>query len=219
MSLVKPTVYDGSLQRQVQSGDVVGAAEVIQLVGNSLALTVTGAMLAAGIISGNPTAAAAYTLDTAANILAALTSGPGNYPIQNGTSFRLRHINTTAFAVTYAATANTGMTLANGVVNASSVKDFLVTITNGQPAVTFAGTTVNGSAVVSNVPTASLAAMTVGQVVTNAVAGLQGTTVIGINLAGNSVTFSGNANATNATAVAVTVSPTMTFAGLGQMLL
>lgn len=219
MSLVKPTIYDGSFQRQAQQGDVVGAAESITLLGNSLALTVLGSMLAAGIISGNPTAAAAYTLDSAANILAALTSGPGNYPLQNGTTFRVRHLNTTAFVVTYAATANTGVTLANGVVNASSVKDFLITVVNGQPPVIASALTTNASAIVSGVAQATLAAMTVGMVITNAVAGLQGATVIAINLGAGTFTASANANATNATAVAVNLSPVITVTGIGQGLL
>lgn len=219
MSLVKPTVYDGSLQRQTQQGDVVGAAEVINSIGTGTAVTITGAILASGLISGAPTAAAAYTLDSAANILAALTSGPGNFPVQNGTTFRVRHLNTTAFAVTWAATANTGVTVANGTTNASSVKDFLLTVVNGQPPVIASGTTVNGSAVVSAVPAATLAAMTVGQVITNAVAGLQGATVTSINLAAGTFTASANANATNTTAVAINVSPVITFTGIGQGLL
>lgn len=219
MSLLKPTVFDGSLARQVAQGDLVGAAEIITLAGNGLAVTLTGALMAAGILSSNPTAAAAYTLDTAANILAALTSGPGNFPVQNGTSFRLRHIVTTAFVVTYGVTANTGVTLANGVINASSVKDFLINIINGTPPQTIQALTTNASAILTAIPAVILATLTVGMVVTNAVAGLQGDTIIGINLAAGTVTLSGNANATNATAVAVSFSPVITVTGIGQGLL
>jgi len=219
MSLVRDAIYDGSLMRTVMPGDVVSAAEGIQTLGTSTALTVTGAMLAAGIISGAPSGAATYTLDTAANILAALSPGVGQTAIANGTTFRLRHINTTANAVTWAVTANTGMSIATGTTNASSVKDFLVTIVNGTPPVQASGTTVNGSAVVSNVPLANLQAMSVGQVITNAVAGLQGATVISINIAAGTFTASANANATNSTSVAISLSPVISVQGIGQGLL
>lgn len=219
MSLLKPTVFDGSLARQVQQGDVVGGAEVITLAGNGTVVTLTGLLLATGIVSSNPTAGAAYTLDTAANILASLTSGPGNFPVQNGITFRYRHIVTTAFAVTYGVTANTGISVTNGVINASSVKDFLLTVVNGTPPQTIQALTTNASAILTSIPAAILSTLTVGMVVLNAVAGLQGDTIIGINLAAGTVTLSGNANATNTTAVAVSFSPVLTVTGIGQGLL
>lgn len=219
MSLLKPTVYDGSLQRQVQQGDIVGAAEVVTLAGNGTAVTVTGALLASGIISSNETANATYTLDTAANILAALTSGPGNFPVQSGTTFRLRHVNTTAFTATYAVTANTGISVTLPVVNASSVKDFLVTVVNGQPPQTVQALTTNASAILTAIPASVLALLTVGMIVTNAIAGLQGATIIAINQGAGTITMSAAANATNTTAVGISFSPVITVAGIGQGLL
>lgn len=219
MSMVKPTVYDGPIQRQVQLGDTVCAAEVIPAASSSTALTVTGQMLSQPFIQSNEGGAAAYTLDTAANIIIALGLGLGLLSIQNGTTWRLRHINTTAFVVTYGVTANTGMTIANGVVNASSVKDFLVTVTNGSPVQTFSATTVNASPTISGLTPAQCALLSPGMVVTSVSAGQQGTTILSVNISAGTVTLSGNANATNTVPIAYTFSPTITVTGIGQGLL
>lgn len=219
MSLVKPTVYDGAVQRQVQQGDTVAASEMLPATLTANAVTVTGQQLSANLIQSTETANATYTLDSAANIIAALTPGPGLVGIQPGTTFRLRHVNNAAFTVTYASTANTGTSVALPTVNASSVKDFLLTVVNGTPPAVIAATTVNASAVISGIPTTQIAGITVGMIVTNAVAGLQGDTVIGVNIAAGTVTLSGNANATNAVAVAINFSPVVSLQGIGQMLL
>lgn len=219
MSLIKSLIVDGNFNRQIQPGDTLAAAEQFPATLVANAVTVLAAMLLGGFIQSTETANATYTLDTAANIISALTAGPGLTGIQPGTTWRLRHVNNAAFTVTYAVTANTGMSVALPTVNASSVKDFLLTVINGTPPVTTAGTTVNTSAIVSGIPTAALANVTVGMIVTNAVAGLQGTTVIGVNAAAGTITFSGNANATNAVAVAISLSPVISVQGIGQGLL
>lgn len=221
MSLIKSIGFDGLgiNPRQVQLGDVLCAAEQLPATSASAAVTVTGQLLANTLIQSNEGAPAAYTVDTAANIILALQNIANIANIQNGTSWRLRHLNTTAFAVTYAATANTGVTVTLGVVNASSVKDFLVTIVNATPAQTFACTTVNANAVLSGLTQSQCAQLSPGMVVTNAVAGLQGTTILAVNATAGTVTMSGNANATNAVAVAVSFSPVVTLQGLGQGLL
>lgn len=219
MSLIKSLIVDGNFNRQIQPGDTLAAAEQFPATSASNALTVTGAMLLGGFIQSTETANATYTLDTAANILAALTAGPGLTGIQPGTTWRLRHVNNAAFTVTYAVTANTGMSVALPIVNASSVKDFLLTIVNGSAPVVAAVTTVNTSPTVSGIPAFQLSTITVGMIVTNAVAGLQGTSVIGVNLAAGTVTLSGNANATNATVVAINFSPVISVQGIGQGLL
>lgn len=219
MSMVKPTVYDGPMQRQVQQGDTVCAAEVIPATSASAALTVTGQMLSQPFIQSSEGAPAAYTVDTAANIILALGLGLGLLSIQNGTTWRLRHINTTAFAVTYAATANTGVTVTSGVVNASSVKDFLVTVVNGSAVQTYAATTTNASPTIGGMTAAQLALLSPGMIVTSASAGQQGTTILSINMPAGTVTLSGNANATNAVPIAYTFSPVVTVQGIGQGLL
>lgn len=225
MSLIKTMGYDGYgvNPRQVQIGDVVAGAEQIPATSTSTALIVTGQMLFNSFINASPAGAAAYTVDTAANIIIALQANLGLsllQNIQNGTTWRLRHITTTAQVVTYAATANTGVTVTQGVVNASSVKDFLLTILNGTPAQTFACTTTNASAVVGGLSQSQCAQLSPGMIVTNAVANLQGTTILAVNTTNGTVTMSGNANATNAApGVAVSFSPVVTVAGIGQGLL
>lgn len=220
MSALKPIVYDGGIMRQVAQGDVVAGAEQIPATLAGGAITATGPMLTAGFIQLTSVGATAVTVDTAANIIAAISGGLNTSGVQNGTTFRNRVIQNAAFAATFAPTANTGVTVTNGVVNASSVKDFLVTVVNGSPARNTMNTlaTTNASAVVTGFTAADVAAITPGMVVTNAVAGLQGATVLGVNMTNNSVTLSANANATLA-GQALSFSPVVTVAGIGQALL
>lgn len=221
MSLIKHMGFDGFgiNPRQIQLGDVMCSAEQLPTTIAPNAVTVTGQLLANSLIQSTETANATYTLDTAANIILALQSIVNVANIQNGTTWRIRHVNNAAFTVTYASTANTGTSVASAVINASSVKDFLVTVTNGTPAQTFAGTTVNASAVVGGFTQSQCAQLSPGMIVTNAVAGLQGTTILAVNVTAGTVTMSGNANATNAVAVAIAFSPVVALQGLGQGLL
>lgn len=219
MSLMKSVGYDGALLRQVQSGDVVAASEVIPATISSTTPTVTGQMLFSGIVLKSNGSAGTDTIDSAANIVAAVVAGIGGTGIQPGTTTRLKYIQSTAFASTLTATANTGITVTNGVVNASSVKEFLVTVVNGTPAKGLFAQTTNSSAVLSGISQSDLQALTPGMVVTNAVAGLQGTTILSINIAAGTVTMSGNANATNTTPVSVSFSPVISIYGIGQGLL
>lgn len=215
MSAVKPIVYDSGMQRQVLRGDTLALTEVVPATVATNAITITGAQLAGGFINRSPSAAATDTIDSAANIIAALNGGIGGMPVQNGTSFRVRWLVTTAFATTVQATANTGVTVSLGAIAASSWKDFLVTVTNGTPQQTFAVNTTNANAVLTGLTLAQTSLLSVGMVVTNAVNGLQGATIISVQ-PGVGVTMSGNANATSTFPVAVTFSPTVTVQGIGQ---
>lgn len=220
MSILKSLVSDGGLVRQIQQGDVLAAAEVIPATIATTTSTITGAQLASGIIQRTPVANATDTIDTAANIIAAISSSSGNTPLQSGTTFRFSIINRGAtFTDTVTVTANTGVTVTDGTINAVSVKDFLVTVVNGTPAQSLQGTTVNGSAVISGFTQAQLSLLTVGMVVTNAVANFQGQTIISININAGTVTMSANGNATNVNPVTVSFSPVVTIAGLGQKLI
>lgn len=213
--LLKPVVYDGSLQRQLSPGDIVAGGEQIVASSTSTAITVTAALMAQGIFLRNPSGAATDTIDTAANIIAGLASGLGSNGIQNGTTFRLRWINTNGTnAVTVAATANTGVTVNRGTVALSTAKEFLVTVNNGTPAQTFQANTTNASAVVSGLSATQLALLSPGMVVTNAVNGLQGTTILAVNMTAGTVTMSGNANATSSSPVTISFSPVITLDGL-----
>ena len=213
--LLKPVVYDGSLQRQLSPGDIVAGGEQIVASSTSTAITVTAALMAQGIFLRNPSGAATDTIDTAANIIAGLASGLGSNGIQSGTTFRLRWINTNGTnAVTVAATANTGVTVNRGTVALSTAKEFLVTVNNGTPAQTFQANTTSGSAVVSGLTASQLALLSPGMVVTNAVNGLQGTTILAVNMTAGTVTLSGNANATSSSPVTISFSPVITLDGL-----
>lgn len=213
MPLVKPTVFDGSIQRQMFPGDTMAQGEIMPATIVTTAITITGQQLGQGIILRNPAAGATDTIDSAANVVAALSAGLGITSIPNGTTWHCRWIGTTAQTITVAATANTGVTVNRGAIAASSGKDFLVTVVNGTPVQTLAGTTVNASAVVSGFTATQLASLSIGMIVTNAVAGLQGTTIISLNFQAGTVTMSGNANATNTTPVAITFSPVITLDG------
>lgn len=216
MSILRPVVYDGFAQRALAQGDVVGGGESIPATVVTTAITVTGAQLAAGNILRNPAAGATDTLDSAANIIAAISAGLGTTGLPNGLTWRVRWIVTTAQTTTVQATANTGVTVTRGSIAASSAKEFLFTIVNGTPAQTFQATTVNGSAVVSGLTSAQCALLSIGMIVTNAVANLQGQTIIAINGTSGTVTLSGNANATNSTPVTVAFSPVVLLEGLQQ---
>ena len=226
--LVRSAVYDSqSLQRFQTPGDIVCTNEAVPTANAGTAVTLTAPLLAAGLYLSSAGSAPTLTLDSAANIIAGLVpfyaynqnaSVPGGTSvygaIQNGTSFRYRIIMSTAFAATVAATANTGVTVNRGTVAASTSRDFLITINNGTPVQTFLATTTNASAVVGGLTQAQLSQLSVGMIVTNAVANLQGQTITLINQNAGTVTLSGNANATNTTPVAITFSPVVTVDGL-----
>lgn len=215
MSLVYRQVVDPSGGvRTALPGDLVVTYETVPAAQTGTTLTVTGALLANGIILAAPTAAATYTLDSAANIVAALSpffnynqnaqvpAGTLVYAsIPPNTSFRVTIVVSTAFAVTINSTANTGVTVNRGSIAASSSKDCLVTIRNGTPAQSFSATTANGSAVVSGFTSEQLSKLSIGMIVTNAVANLQGQTIISINQNAGTVTMSGNANAAGVSSI------------------
>lgn len=217
MPIVKPTVLDGgNLERQVAVGDILAGTELVPATIATTNITVTGAILAQSLVLRSAGGASVETIDTAANIVAALTAGLGLTGIENGTSWRVRWVVSTAFAHTLTATANTGITVTNGIVNASSCKDFLVQVLNGTPARTVTCSTTNGSAVVTGLTDTDIRNLSVGMTVTNVVAGMQGFTIIGINAAAKTVTMSGNATSTGQ--VSVSFSPRITITGIGNML-
>lgn len=215
MSMLKPVVYDNALQRQLTVGDTLSAAEVIPATIATNAITITGAQLMGGFINRSPGAAATDTIDSAANILLAISGGIGGQPVQNGITCRVRWLVTTAFATTVQSSANTGVTVSGGAIAASSWKDFLVTVTNGTPPQVLGGNTTNASAVITGMTSVQTALLSVGMIVTNAVNGLQGTTIISVQ-PGVGVTMSGNANATTTFPVAINFSPTVRVDGIGQ---
>lgn len=216
--LLKPVVYDGQFQRKLNQGDTLAGAEVYPATIATTDITVTGKQMATGFIARSPTATATSTIESAANIIAGLSSGTGNVGVAPGTTFRCKWQVTTAYTDTITVTANTGITATLPTVNASSVKEFLVTIVNGTPARTYTGNTTNASAVVTGMSLEETSNLSPGMVVTNAVNGLQATTILSVQ-PGVGVTMSGNANATSTSEVAISFSPVVTLQGIGQGLI
>lgn len=224
MAFVRPAIYDNAVVRQPQQGDLIANSEaILPVTSTAVAFQLTGSALASGIISrSGPAAAYADIFPTPVDLLSALLNnvyvgGGAVSPIgiQQFLSFRLRFINSVAFANTL--TAPTGVTL-GGVtaISASSVKDYLVTITNGAPQVIYSGNVTSGSAVLSNFFQTAMTNITIGALVSGT--GIPaGATVIGIGN-NNSITLSANATATTVN-TALTFSPTYRVDSIGQGLL
>lgn len=215
MALQLPITYDGRLQRLLAPGDIFATFEPIPGATDTTntTLAVTAAMLLAGIYVRNPAGVSIDTYPTADALITALQSNLGMQNIPAGISFRWRVVNLSANLITGAVTANTGVTMTRGNIAASTTKEFQICITNGTPTVTAVNlSTTNGSAVVTGFTNAQIQALSVGQQMITNTANLQGQTIIGINAANNTVTMSGNANATQAQSM--TFSPTYTITGL-----
>lgn len=210
--VARNTVYDNGLERKQSIGDLVAAGEFAGNLTTVGAGALTAPLLANTLINRTgPTGAYADTVATADAIVAA-ASGSG--PVNQGDTWRIRYINNVAFAATI--TGVTGVTVTNPTVNASSVKDFLLTIVNPTPASIAVGSTINASAVITGLTLAQTSAVSVGQLITGA--GIPAAaTVIAVN-PGIGVTISANATAT-ASLVALTFSPVVSILGIGQMLL
>lgn len=223
MSVAKSVIWDGGQQRAVQQGDVVAAAEAIIANVTVGASTLTAAMLLAGILNRSGSVAGYIdTTDSSANIIAGMV-GPYGYntspqtgissgnAVQQGTTVRLRILNTVAFIETMA--AGTGVTLAGITANAAtSWRDYLIIVTNGTPQQVFAANQVNASAVITGLNQFQTSQLSVGMLVsgTNIPAA---TTILSIQ-PGIGVTLSAAATATLALN-ALTFNPTVTIQGLG----
>ncbi len=215
MTLARMQLSDGGINRAIQSGDNIVTGEVFPAAITTAAITISGSQLAGGWVNRTGLGGAGTdTIDSAANIIAAISQGLGLTGLQDGMAFHCTWYNPSANVVTVQATANTGVTVAAGTVNAASVKTFLVTIVDGTPARTFNGIATNASPIITGVSAADVAALGIGQIITNAVVGLQGQTIIGLDISKGTVTLSGNANASQA--VSVTASPVVTLQGIGQ---
>lgn len=211
--LFSPIALDSGQARDLNPGDlyVEGMNASVATDTTNTNLTITAAMLLAGLLVRNPAGVSNENYDTAANIVAAMGSGVAIAP---GTQFKYRVVNLSANLLTGVFAANTGLVGVRGNVLASTTKDFMCTITNGTPAVGCVGTTVNASPVIT-VGVAVAATITPGMIVTNAAAGTQGFLVLGVNIAAGTVTLNGNATSTNtAPGITFQFSPVVTITGL-----
>ena len=211
MSLVRPDVYDNGQQRVTQPGDLIAANETITTLATVGTAAITGAQLATGILMRSGSVAGyADTLPTADDLVGALlnqfyvgTAGPqSGVGLQQNLAFRLRIINTVAFANTIAVPDTSVILGANSAIAASAWEDYLVTILNGSlPKVVQCNTT-NANAVVTGMPDTS--AITAGMLVTGT--GISASTTVLSVQPGVGVTLSANATATNSN-VALTFRP------------
>lgn len=210
--VARNTIYDNGLERKQGIGDLVAAGEILTTLTTIGAGALLAPILANTIISRTgPTAAYADTVDTAQAIVTQISgSGPANV----GDTYRFRYINNVAFAATI--TGVTGVTVTNGIVNASSVKDFLLTVTNPTPSTVVVASITNASTAVTGMTLAQTSLISVGQLVSGT--GIAGSTTVVAVIPGVGVTLSANATATNALAT-LTFNPTITILGIGQGLL
>jgi hypothetical protein len=226
MSAVNAAVYDNGIIRHPQPGDIYLNDEAITTLTNASAQVLTGAQLATGILlRAGPTAGYGDTFPDANSLVASLISNMyvgsaanlfNLVGVQPGSAFRFRYINSVAFANT--PVAGVGVTLgANSAVAASSVKEYLITITNGTPASIRVGNTTNASAVLSGFAPDALAGVTPGMLVTGTNIPAS-TTIIGVNQAANTITLSANVTATG-TSISLAFNPTYRVDSLGQMTL
>lgn len=217
MSAVKAVIYDGGLQRTIETGDILATSEPVIPATDTTNTTLSytaGNLLNSSVYVRNPAGVSTDTFPTADALVTALANINGIVGIPRLFSFRWRVINLSANLLTGAVTANTGVTMVRGNVLASTTKDFLIQITNGTPLQICTNiSSTNANAVLTGFTDAQIKALSIGQVVTNVVAGQQGNTIIGINAANNSVTMSGNSN-TTASGLSFTFSPTYTITGL-----
>lgn len=211
--LLKPMVADANQIRKLGAGDVLALSESVSNLTTVGAGTLTGALLAAGLIKRSGSVAAfTDTTDTAANIIAALNTGTGTTGVDVGTSWRVKYLNTVAYPCTLA--AGTGVTLSgNTAIPGLSHREFLVTVTNGTPTSTVIGNTTSSSKVVTGLTQAQTNALSVGQAVTGT--NIAASSVIASIQSGTGFTMNNNATGTG-TAIALTCAPTVTITSLNQ---
>lgn len=213
MPFPKNLVADNGMQRPIAQGDVVPCMDRLPTVNTTVT---TYAVPIAEFLTTIRNRSAATVCNDVLPDAAALISNTG--PLQNGMSWRQKVRNAGAAAITHTVTANTGVTVTEGVVNATSVKELLVTITNGTPQATIVNvSSTNANADITGLSQAQTDLLSVGMVQVSAVSGQQGNTIIGIT-PGSKITMSGNSNAT-ASGLTFVFYPTYKVEGLGQGLL
>lgn len=236
--LMRPLSYsDMNVMRNFSLGDVMDTQEQFTALATAGAGSVTAAMIAGGSLKRTgPGAGFVDTFDTPNNILAALSGNGaqvstsqvpafnpsfqavtfGNLFVQPGqpmpgASFRWLYLNTVAFAMTAAATANSGLTLSTNVsVAASLVRMYLWQIVNGTPQSLANGNLTNASGVITGMTLAQTNLITPGMSVFGTSVGASAV-VLSVQ-PGVGVTVSVNSTATVLSAL--TFTPSMTLTGL-----
>lgn len=225
--LARATVYGGGVtERQAGPGDILGAGETIAALATDANSTLTGAMIAAGIINRTGmTLGRTDTTDTAENVLRALAGNDYDANVLAGTTFRFSYRQSAAVATTWAHGRGWIAGIGTLDVTASRIKDFMVEILNATREVALTGATTNASAVVTLAVPQALGIITPGMLVSAAAGITAGTRVAGLIIGDSTnrnstdkivgVTLDQNATATDA-AKALTFSPCLRINGLGE---
>lgn len=221
----------GLAHEEISGGDTLLVGDTVTAVAGVPGQVIPATALIAGYaFRSGPTAAYTDTLDTAANILTALSGNlPGNAGIV-GNSFKARIINSVAFIQTV--TLGAGMIAGLGTiatVAVSSFRDFLFTFVNEQlPVSLVCATNTGNNLVVFQLP-ANLAALPMGPN-PGSVNIMPGASVTGVGIPAGTVvlglvqgqggllgvTLSQNATVTNTLGVQLTFGPTLKVDGLGS---
>lgn len=213
--LVKPNVNDGGVVRRLGPGDVLAGSELMGTLTTVGAGTITGALFNNSLIKRTgATAAFTDTTDTAANIIAAVAQGIGASNVQNGTSWRLRYLNTLGFTCTIAAGTNVSL-VGQCNVHPLSTKEFLVTVLNGTATQVFTGTTVNASKVITGMTAAQTALLTTGMAISGT--GIPASTLIASIQPGIGVTTDTNSTA-DGSLISLTFAPRVSITSIFQEL-
>lgn len=244
--LVSPTYKLGGIEIPMYPGDLLNLNEVVQTIALDAAYTYLGPDLTAGDVYRTLMSVGRIDVfPTAQQIIDALRSNinsvtppnnelygiqpsrsvnlawPNNLlPFNPGSTFRRRITATTAFALTMAVQANTGVSLSAApydqtIIAASSWRDFLIQINNSSPSVIISVNQVNAALLVT-VPSGYLDlinGITPGMSVFGANIAA-GTTVRSVNRDTGIITLSAAVTAT-LNNNAVTFTPTVTIYGLG----
>lgn len=231
----RPLCKDGGQTREVMPGDILAGGEKFATLATNGSGTITGALIAAGIIN-RTTVGAGYTdtPDTASNIIAALAGnqgtvtqsygGPTTVTVLQGqpncvpgSTMRLIFRNTVAQAMTFG-TGVEGITYGSNVdVAASLVREYLITILNSTPRVSLQCTNTNASKTITLSTPQPMGTITPGMWIsgTNITSG---TLVLGVTLNGSglisAVTTDTDSTGANATSVAMVFSPNVRIEGL-----
>jgi hypothetical protein len=225
MSLATPIFYDNGQQRQMSPGDTPCLNERVDTSNTTAGASTWTANQALAAILWRTGPGAGYnetTPDSATwinamlqnQLVAAGATTPGG--VQTGVSYRMRFVNTVAFAATIVAGTNVSLVAGpdgTSTVAASKARDFLVTVLNGTPQQVYAATTTNASAVITGLSAAQTQNLSPGMAVSGTgIAG--GSTILSVQ-PGVGVTLSANATATGSL-VALTFSPRVEFRAIGN---
>lgn len=213
--------------RAIGPGDILASGEAVAALAADANSTLTGAMIASGVINRTGmTAGRTDTTDTAENVLVALGGNDYDRNALAGMSFRFEYRQSVAFATTWAHGRGWVAGIGTLDVSASKVKTFLCRILCAQKeAVVPNAATHNGTKAIEFITPQAAGTVVPGMMVTGA--GITaGTKVLGVTYGdatnrGNTdkicaITTDTNSTVDAASGVQLTFSPVIEINGLGE---